>query len=87
MFGSTTATAAIPVISRAYHFGSNIPNGSIVSLTSQASNYVQPANTTNSSRLVGLVVATNGALLAINPSSSTVQVTTSGTADTLEIES
>jgi hypothetical protein len=77
------ASASSANISHAYHATGHITDGSIVSLDLQRSNYIQPANTTNGSRLVGVTVASNDSLLAVDASSDTVQVATSGIANTL----
>ena len=54
-----------------------------MSLDPARSDYVEPANTSNGSRLVGITVADNDSLLAVDPGSGTVQVATSGNVNTL----
>ena len=53
-------------------------NGSLVSLDPKRSDYVQPANSGNGSRLLGVVSAGNDSLLAADSDTGTVQVATSG---------
>jgi type IV secretory pathway VirB2 component (pilin) len=77
------AGAASANISHAYHSTNTIPNGSIVSLDPNQSDYVVGANTSNGSRLLGVAVASTDSLLAVDPSSSTIQVATSGNANVL----
>lgn len=77
------ASAASANISHSYNSEGSITNGSLVSLDPSRSDYVEPANTNNGQQLLGIATASNDSLLAIDPSSSTVQVATSGTANTL----
>jgi hypothetical protein len=77
------AAASSANISRAYKSTAIIPNGSLVSLSKTQTDYVQPANIDNGSLLIGVIVATQDSLLAVNASDSTVQVATSGTASVL----
>jgi len=55
----------------------------MVSLDPTKTDYVVPANLDNGSRLVGVAVATNDSLLAVNPNQGNVQVATSGSATVL----
>jgi len=70
-------------ISHSYNASTNIANGSLVSLDPVHSGYVQPANVTNGTRLLGVAVASNDSLLAVDSTQGNVQVATSGTANTL----
>lgn len=79
----TPASASSANISHSYSATQNIPNGSLVSLDPTRSNYVEVANTQNGSQLLGVAVASNDSLLAIDPSTGQVQVATSGTANVL----
>lgn len=81
--GLTPAGASSANISRSYQGIGNIVNGSLVSLDAQRSDYVQPANTSNGSRLLGVAVASNDSLLAVDATPGDVQVATSGNASVL----
>lgn len=76
-------SAASANLSHSYQSTSSIPNGSIVSLDPQHSNYVQLSDTNNDSRLLGVAVSSSDSLLAVDPSSSSVQVAISGSAPML----
>lgn len=75
--------AASANLSRSYQAGENIPNGSIVSLITRRSGYVQLANTNNDGRLIGVALPSQDSLLAIDPTNSSVQVAIAGTVNTL----
>jgi hypothetical protein len=77
------AGASSANISHAYHSTDSITNGSIVSLDPQLADYVEPANTDNGARLLGVTVADNDSLIAVDTSSGSVQVATSGNVSTL----
>lgn len=83
--GISPASASSANISHSYSTSEVIPTGSIVSLDSDKANYVDPSNNSNSSSLLGVVVQSNESLLAEDPTSSSnsVQVATTGLADTL----
>lgn len=81
--GLVSAAATSADISHSYHTVNNIVAGSIVSLDSQKSNYVQPANINNSSRAIGVVVASNSSLIALDPTAGNIQVAISGEVNTL----
>jgi hypothetical protein len=83
LLGLAPASASSANISHSYHATSSITNGSIVSLEPQRSGYIQLSNITNGDRLVGVALADNDSLLAVDPSAGTVQVATSGTVNTL----
>ncbi len=77
------ASASSANISHSYYSENNIQNGSLVSLNSLHSNYVEPANSGNGQQLLGVAVASNDSLLAVDPTQGEIQVATSGTANTL----
>jgi hypothetical protein len=80
---SSPAQAASANLSRSYHSSTGIPNGSIVSLDSKQQGYIVLADSTNGSKLLGVAVANQDSLLAVDPTNATVQVAISGTANTL----
>ena len=79
----TPASASSANLSHSYHSTGTVPNGSIVSLDPKRSDYIQAADLTNGQRLLGVSVAQDDSLLAVDASSETVQVATTGTASTL----
>lgn len=79
----TPVGASSANISHSYAADGNIPNGSLVSLDAQRSNYVQASNSSNGQRLLGVAVASNDSLLAVDATQGDVQVATSGTASVL----
>src|ERR1017187_2055323 len=79
-FGLATASASSANVSHSYHSAGSITNGSLVSLDPQQTDYVEMANSYNGSRLLGVAVASNDSLLAVDPNSGEVQVATSGSA-------
>lgn len=83
VLGLAPAGASSANISHSYQATTSIPNGSIVSLAPQHSNYVEPANSDNGSRLLGVAVDGNDSLIAVDASPGSVQVATSGNATTL----
>ncbi len=83
IFPLVSVQAASANISHAYHSTGQISNGSLVSLDSRHSNYVQPANTDNGGFLLGVAVASNQSLLAVDEAPGLVQVATSGSVNTL----
>jgi hypothetical protein len=73
----TWASAA--TLSRGYHVTTGaIPNGSIVSLDPPGSDSITAADSNNGRRIAGVTVGGSGALLAVDPSASTVQVVSTG---------
>jgi hypothetical protein len=84
-FGLAPAAASSANISHSYLSNTTIPNGSIVSLESDQTNTVEPANSINGDHLLGVALNSNDSLLAINASTTpgTTQVATSGTVNTL----
>lgn len=83
MFSFTPVGAASANLSRSYTATGNIGNGSLVSLDPKHSDQVQAADTTNGSRLLGVAVANDDSLLAVDATTGKVQVATSGTVNTL----
>lgn len=85
IIGLATAGASSANISHSYQTASAIKDGSIVSLDPKKSDQVVPANIGNGSRLLGVAVAGNSSLIAVDPSTSpgSVQVATSGSASVL----
>lgn len=75
---SGVAYAAAPVISRAYQISSSTPAGSLVSLTANPG-VAESANTANADKLIGVTVASNQSLIAIDQTSASTQVATNGT--------
>jgi hypothetical protein len=83
VLGLAPAGASSANISRSYKGSGSIVNGSIVSLDPQRSDYVQAANTNNGARLLGVAVASNDSLLAVDATAGNIQVATSGNASVL----
>lgn len=84
IFGLDPAEAVSANISHSYKSTSVLTQGSLVSLDPNRSNYVEPANTGNGSRLMGIVVIGNDSLLAVNDNQgASVQIATSGNAAVL----
>jgi hypothetical protein len=81
--GLAPAGASSANISHSYHSTSSIPNGSIVSLDPSRTDYVQLSNIDNGNRLLGIAVAKDDSLLAVDPADGAVQVATSGNATVL----
>jgi len=70
-------------ISHSYYSAGDIKNGSIVSLYASKTDDVEPANTDNAKRLLGVALASGDSLLAVDAGSGKIQVATSGTANVL----
>lgn len=83
--GFSSAVVFAATFSRAYDTTSSITNGSLVSLDPLHANSVVLANSANGPQLVGVAVAANDSLLAVDATSGSgkVQVATSGTANVL----
>jgi hypothetical protein len=77
------AGASSANISHSYHASGSVSNGSLVSLDPLESDHVQPANTDNGSRLLGVTVAGNDSLIAVDATPGLVQIATSGSASAL----
>ncbi len=83
VLGLAPAEASSANISHSYSSEGSIKNGSLVSLDPRRSDYVQAATSSNGQRLLGIAVASDDSLLAIDPMAGAVQVATSGTANGL----
>lgn len=83
LLGLSPAGASSANISHSYHSEGRIADGSIVSLDPGKSDYVQPANTDNANRLLGVTVNGNESLLAVDASPGLVQVAATGDATVL----
>lgn len=81
--GLSPAGASSANISHSYRSTNSVTSGGIVSLDSRQTGYVEPANTSNGAQLLGVAVAGNDSLIAVDATPGTVQVATSGTATTL----
>jgi hypothetical protein len=79
----TPANASSANISHSYSANNMISPGTLVSLDPNRTDYVEESNSDNGESLLGVAVAVNDSLLAEDASSGTVQVATSGTANTL----
>lgn len=82
-FNLSPVGAASANISHSYYSTGGVDNGSLVSLDPGRSNYVEPADTSNGSQLLGVAVAKNDSLLAVDEAAGKVQVATSGTVNAL----
>jgi hypothetical protein len=86
LFAVAPVLAVSANISHSYYASSTIPEGSIVSLNPHRSGYVQLSNSATGASLIGVALASQDSLLAIDPTantSTTVQVATSGSVNTL----
>lgn len=83
LIGLAPAGASSANISHSYKSNNTIKNGSIVSLDPNHSDYVVPASVDNGSRLLGVAVASNDSLIAVDATSGALQVATTGTVTTL----
>lgn len=83
VLGLGPAGASSANLSHSYKFRQQITDGSIVSLDSNTSDYVEAANTKNGERLLGVSVASNDSLLAVDEKEGAVQIATSGNAKVL----
>jgi len=70
-------------ISHPYKSTVSLQPGTLVSLDSQRSGYILPANTGNGVRLIGVVVSSQDSLVAVDANSGMAQVAIRGTANTL----
>lgn len=80
---TASVLAASASVSRSYDSDQPIAPGNIVSLASQDGKTVTPANSTNSSRLIGVAVSSQGSVISVNPDKAKVQVASNGVADVL----
>ena len=83
VFGLAPASASSANLSHSYKTDGKIEIGSLVSLNPSKSDYVVPANTDNAKQLFGIVVEADDSLLAVDASTTTTQVATSGSAKAL----
>src|SRR5665213_1249973 len=83
LLGLSPAGASSANISHSYSSSTSIPNGSLVSLDPTQSNYVEPSNSDNGQQLLGIAVASDDSLIAVDSETGQIQVATSGTASTL----
>lgn len=83
LFSLVPAGASSANISHSYHSVTTIKNGSLVSLDPERSDYVLPSNTDNASRLLGVAVASDDSLLAVDPTDGQIQVAINGNANAL----
>ena len=83
VFSLAPVGAASANISHSYKSQATITPGSLVSLDSKVPDNVQAATTSNGQQLLGIAVAPNDSLLAVDASNDLVQVATSGTANVL----
>lgn len=74
----TGAAAAGQNLSKSYHTVHALQLGSIVSLDKSRKGYVKAANTASAEALLGVVVAADNSLVAIDPNENLVQVVTAG---------
>jgi hypothetical protein len=79
----TAVAAALANVSHAYRAEGSISNGSLVSLDPKKSGYVELADSSNGVRLAGVAVNPSESLLAVNPSSITTQIATTGNVNVL----
>jgi hypothetical protein len=78
-----SVSAASSSLSRSYKATGALYPGSLVSLNAKQPGSVIAANTKNAEQLVGVIVSRDASLITVNESSNTVQVVSSGIADTL----
>ncbi len=83
VLGLAPAGASSANISHSYKATSGIQNGSLVSLDAKRSDYVLPANTDNATQLLGVAVASNDSLIAVDDTPGAIQVATTGVATAL----
>jgi len=81
--GHSAASGAAGNISYGFNASTRPTLGSLVSLDSKQSNSISLADTSNATKLLGVVVSGNDSGIAVGVASNTVQVATSGTAQTL----
>lgn len=81
--GIGLAAAASANISHSYSGAKGITMGSLVSLDSEQDNFVEAANISTANKLVGITVAVEDSLVAIDSADNKVQVATSGVVNAL----
>jgi hypothetical protein len=80
--GLATVGASSANISHSYQASRPIPNGSLVSLDPNRTDFVKPANSDNGKQLIG-VIAGNDSLIVVDEGGGPVQVATTGSATAL----
>lgn len=83
LLGLTHVFAASANISHSYRSDEGVTTGSLVSLDPDRSDYVQLADSSNGARLLGVAVAGDDSLLAVDETAGKVQIANSGTVSTL----
>lgn len=83
VLGLTRAGASSANISHSYKSQDSLSTGNLVSLDAKIPNSVQAATVDNGARLLGVIVAKNDSLLAIDEQAGAVQVATNGNAKAL----
>jgi hypothetical protein len=78
-----SAAASSSNLSHSYQSTLPIPDGSIVSVDPKQAGSVQLANIQNGTRLLGVALASQDSLLAVNSGAAPVQVALNGTVNTL----
>lgn len=77
---ATSGASSSANFSKSYVATQTIKDGTVVSLKKGQANTIEPANSTNLARMVGVAVADEDSLLAVNSGDGKVQVATSGSA-------
>lgn len=70
-------------ISWSYTTAQDLKGGTIVSIKAGSSDAIEPSNTQNSARILGVVVEDENTLVAVDPDATKAQVATNGTAQVL----
>jgi hypothetical protein len=83
MIGGAPAAASSANISHSYNSQGAIPNGSLVSLDTDRSDFVKLANVQNGQQLLGVAVDSDDSLIAVDSAEGKVQVAESGTVSAL----
>jgi hypothetical protein len=83
VLGLAPVGASSANISHSFNSTDEVRIGSLVSLDSKQSDYVSLANSSNASKLLGVAVASNDSLLAVDAEEGKVQIATSGVANAL----
>lgn len=81
--GMSIARAVSANISYSYAGDKDIVTGSLVSLDSEIDNFVEPANLNTANKLVGITVAVDDSLVAIDSADNKIQIATSGVVNAL----
>jgi hypothetical protein len=83
LFTLAPVAASSANISHSFNSDSDIPVGSLVSLDPKRTDYVQATTTNNAAQLLGVAVAANDSLLAVDAEKDKIQIATEGTANAL----